>query len=207
MSIYTSLNVKQYNQQSFFMLDDDLKQNRDFVKACISKNGLLYECLLPDFKSDKEIIMIAFMQDQDVINLIPNEYQDDLNFILELVRIHPLVIDQLKSSFKNNKTIILTAIADIGVDALWDKEIEVYQDVEIMVAALKSQYGQDCWEPILCSAGVEAELSKFIIQTAYEIHGDAVLKYDFYWLKNQNEIISRLEKSHPEFISHLNKLR
>jgi hypothetical protein len=183
MSIYTPLNVKLYNQQSFSMLDDNLKQNRDFVKACISKNGLLYECLLPEFKSDKEIIMLAFMQDQDVINLIPNEYQDDLNFILEMVRIHPLVIDQLKSSFKNNKTIILTAIADIGVDALWDKEIEIYQDVEIMVAALKSPYGQICWEPVLTAAGNVAEFSKIVIELAYSIYGEEVIEYDFNKIK------------------------
>jgi hypothetical protein len=207
MSIYTPLNVKTYNQQSFSNLDDDLKQNRSFIKACLSRNGLLYEFLLSEFKNDKEIILIAFKQDQNVYNYIPDEFKEDLNFSIELVRIHPLIIDEFNSYLRNNKTIILTAINEIGVDALWHKNIEIYQNVEIMVAALKSQYGQDCWEPILCAAGVEAELSKFIIETAYEIHGDAVLDYDFYWLKNQNEIISRLEKFHPEFISHLNKLR
>jgi hypothetical protein len=78
-----------------------------------------------------------------------------------------LVIDQLKSSFKNNKTIILTAIEVIGVDALWDKEIEIYQDVEIMVAALKSPYGQICWEPLLTAVGSLSLIANIVLFTLF----------------------------------------
>jgi hypothetical protein len=161
------------------MLDDNLKQNRDFVKACISKNGLLYECLLPEFKSDKEIILIAIKQDQDVFNLI----SDDFDFIIELVKIRPLIIDDLNSFFRNNKTIILTAINEIGVDALWHKKLEIYQDIEIMVAALKSPFGQTCWEPILSASGSETEFSKTIIEIAFSIYGEEIIKNDFEQIK------------------------
>jgi|GEM_PF-6594680 len=203
MKIYTPLNVNLYNKQSFLMLSDDLKQNRDFIKACLSRNGLLYECLEPEFKSDKEIIMLAFMQNQDVINFIPDEFQDDLNFILELVRIHPLVIDQLNSSFKNNKTIILTAIEDIGVDALWDKEIKIYQDVEIMVAALKSRFGQACWEPILSAAGTETEFSKTIIEIAFSIYGEEIIKNDFEQIKVMPKVIEILLEKNSDYEKYI----
>jgi len=203
MKIYTPLNVNLYNKQSFLMLSDDLKQNRDFIKACLSRNGLLYECLDPAFKSDKEIIMIAFEQDREIINFIPDEFQDDLNFILELVRIHPLVIDQLNSSFKNNKTIILTAIEDIGVDALWDKEIKIYQDVEIMVAALKSPYGQDSWEPILSAAGTETEFSKAIIEIAFSIYGEEIIKNDFEQIKVMPKVIEILLEKNPDYEKYI----
>jgi len=203
MSIYTSLNVKLYNQQSFSMLDDNLKQNRDFVKACISKNGLLYECLLPEFQSDKEIILIAIKQDQDVFNLISDDFKNDFDFIIELVKIRPLIIDDLNSFFRNNKTIILTAINEIGVDALWNKKLEIYQDLEIMVAALKSPFGQDCWEPLLTAAGNAAEFSKIIIEIAYSLFGNEIIKNHFDQIKVMPKVMELLLEKNPEYEKYI----
>ena len=199
MSIYTPLNVKLYNPQSFSMLEDDLKQNRDFVKACISRNGLLYVCLLPEFKSDKEIIWIAIKQDQDVFNLIPDNFKNDLDFIIDLVKIHPLIIDALNSAFRYNKSIILTAINEIGVDALWQKKLEIYQDVEIIVAALKSPYGQECWEPLLTAAGNVAEFSKIIIEIAYSLFGEEIIKNDFDQIKVMPKVMELLLEKNPSY--------
>jgi len=185
------------------MLDDNLKQNRDFVKACISKNGLLYECLLPEFQSDKEIILIAIKQDQDVFNLISDDFKNDFDFIIELVKIRPLIIDDLNSFFRNNKTIILTAINEIGVDALWNKKLEIYQDLEIMVAALKSPFGQDCWEPLLTAAGNAAEFSKIIIEIAYSLFGNEIIKNHFDQIKVMPKVMELLLEKNPEYEKYI----
>jgi hypothetical protein len=143
--------------------------------------------------------LIAIKQDQDVFNLISDDFKNDFDFIIELVKIRPLIIDDLNSFFRNNKTIILTAINEIGVDALWNKKLEIYQDIEIMVAALKSPYGQACWEPILSASGSETEFSKTIIEIAFSIYGEEIIKNDFEQIKVMPKVMELLLKKNPSY--------
>ena len=135
---------------------------------------------------DKDIILKAFSQNSEIYRIIPKEYKSNIEFLNELVKLDPLIVNQFEYELQNNKIIILTAISEIGVDALWGKKEEVFRDIDIMIAALISPYGQDSWEPILNGVGGDAHFSKNKIETAYNIFGEEILEHDFNWILAQD---------------------
>ena len=93
----------------------------------------------------------------------------------------------LPDEIRSKRAFVLTAISHEGIDALWSMPLSVFQDVEIIVAALKSHNGTDeaVWEGILCAAGEEAEFSKNVIEQGYKVHGERVLEMTFTSLLNE----------------------
>lgn len=122
-------------------------------------------------------------------NELPEEMKEDADFLEKLVQMQPLFIIKINQDLDYFKKLILIAIEEIGVDALWEMNSDIFKDVDIVVAALKSPYGQDCWEPILCGAGESAEYSKKIIEAGYKLYGDKVLDLNYKELLNKRELV------------------
>jgi hypothetical protein len=192
MSKILSNNTHLFSKTNFLEIDPELRNQKDFVIQCLQRNGLLYEWLSTELKSDKDVILKAFTQNSDIYKFIPEKFKSDHSFLIELVNIDPLILDKFNDEFRNERNIILVAIDKIGVDALWNKNIEVYKDIQIMISAIKSRYGQNLWDSILNSSGDDAVFSKKVIDIAYSIYGDALLQHNFNWILAQKDVIERI---------------
>ena len=149
-----------YTKETFLDLDESVRKEKDFVIKCLKKNGLLYEFLDESLKMDKEVLLTAFQQDEVVWKFINPVLYDDINLMMELVKLQPFVLNNFPFKLRINKNFVATAIEEIGVDALWNMPLKIFQDIDLIVKALQSKYGSDSWEPILCAAGDKAEYSK-----------------------------------------------
>jgi hypothetical protein len=153
----------------------------------VARNGLLYSLLSPELKEDEDVILQAVKQDSEVYLLIPDKFKADVEFLIRIVENNPSVYSLLPDEIRSKRAFVLTAISHDGIDALWSMPLSVFQDVEIIVAAIRSHNGTDeaVWDGILCAAGEEAEFSKNVIQQGYEVHGERVLDMTFTTLLNE----------------------
>lgn len=187
-------NLNLFDKNTFVQLPSEKKSDKQFILSCLKRNGLLFEFLSEEQKRDKEIILEAFKQDEDIFEFIPEFLKRDIDFLVELVIISPSITYKFDYEFRNNRRIILSAIDGYGVDALWEMELKIFQDVEIIVTALKSAYGQHIWEDILCGAGDLAEFSKSIIEAGYILYGDKVLEMSYNDLENDRQVVESVIK-------------
>jgi hypothetical protein len=188
MAKYFSDQSYLYNEKTFEKLSVSQRTDKEFVLKCVARNGLLYSLLSPELKEDEDVILRAVKQDSDVYPLIPEKFNADVEFLQRIVEHNPSVYSLLPEEIRSKRAFVLTAISHEGIDALWSMPLSVFQDVEIIVAALKSHNGSDeaVWEGILCAAGEEAEFSKNVIQQGYEVHGERVLEMTFKTLLNEH---------------------
>jgi len=77
------------------------------IKSDLSWLSQTYKTLPEEFKSDKEIIKIAFAREYIPIDYMPESIQNDENFIIELVKINPILLNhdfkQKNSSYFKQK--------------------------------------------------------------------------------------------------------
>ena len=87
------------NKIKFAEIPADFLNNKKFILELISKESETYKLfqtyrLLPEkFKADKEIIKITYSKDYIPIEYMPDSIKNDENFILELARINPILLD------------------------------------------------------------------------------------------------------------------
>jgi hypothetical protein len=191
MSKYHNNNSLLYDKKTFKELDPLMRMDKEFVKKCLKRNGLLYECLDKKLKNDKEILLIAFEQDEDVWDFIMTEFYNDFDLMFQLVKIRPLVLLRFPIELKQNPTLVEYVINYVGVDALWGMPIEIFQNVSLMVKALQSEFDQESWEPILSGAGYDAEYSIKIIKAAMSIYGDAIANLHYQDLLKDPAVLNK----------------
>jgi hypothetical protein len=189
MAKYFSDQSYLYSKQTFEELPLASRTDKQFVLKCLARNGLLYSILSPELKEDEDVILRAVKQDSDAYTLIQEKFKTDVEFLRKIVEQNPLVYSMLPEEIRSKREFVLTAISHEGIDALWSMPLSIFQDVEIIVAALKSHNGSDddVWEGILCAAGEEAEFSKNVIQQGYKVHGERVLEMTFTSLLNEHK--------------------
>lgn len=194
-----------YSKEEFLLLEDNYKNDIEFVKKCLRKNGKLLEVICEDFKSNKELILLALENDIESYNHIPDDVLEDIEFVIQIVRIQPILVLYnentlcLDDKMRCNKRVIITAIEYLGVDALWDLCPNLYQDVDIIVNVLNFTTNEEDWSGHECSKGKEFEKSKKLIEVAWEIYGNSITEHDYNWILSQSEIIENFNKKHPEF--------
>ena len=81
------------NKIKFAEIPADFLNNKKFILELISKKLEIYKELPEKFKLDKEIIKIAYSTDYIPIEYMPDSIKNDENFILELARINPELLD------------------------------------------------------------------------------------------------------------------
>lgn len=87
------------NKIKFAEIPADFLNNKKFILELISKESETYKLsetyrLLPEkFKADKEIIKITYSKDYIPVEYMPDSIKNDENFILELARINPILLD------------------------------------------------------------------------------------------------------------------
>ena len=189
MAKYFSDQSYLYNKQTFEQLPISSRTDKQFVLKCVARNGLLYSLLSTELKEDEDIILCAIKQDSDIFPLLPGRFKTDTAFVKKLVEQNFSVFAFLPDELRSERELVFKAISEEGIDALRGMPISVFQDVEIMVTAIKSHNGTDdfIWDSILCAAGEEAEASKNLIQSAYEKYGEDVLSMSLAEIqKNKN---------------------
>jgi hypothetical protein len=181
--------------ESFLEQSIEKRNDRNYVIEALRKNGLIFKHIETKFQTDEELALIAIEQDSDVVveEMLPMDLIEDGDFIEKVIRIKPLLITYLLGNkdyhILIHKKLLFIAIEESGVDALWEMDSEIFKDIDIIVAALKSPYGQDCWDPILCGAGENAEYSKKIIEAGYNLYGDKVLALNYSNLTNDRQVV------------------
>ncbi len=152
---------------------------------------MIFKHIGAQFQNDKELALTAIEQDAEVWSMLPFKLLEDADLLEEVIRINPLLITNYLEH-KNydiliHKKLLFIAIEEIGVDALWEVDSEIFKDIDIIVAALKSPYGQHIWEAILHDAGTE--YSKKIIEAGYNLYGDKVLALNYLNLTNDRQVV------------------
>ena len=181
--------------ESFLEQSIEKRNDRNYVIEALRQNGLIYKHIETKFQIDEELALIAIEQDSDVVveEMLPMELIEDGDFIEKVIRIQPHLITYFLGNkdydILIHKKLLFIAIEEIGVDALWEMDSEIFKDIDIIVAALKSPYGQICWDPILCSASENAEYSKKIIEAGYNLFGDKVLELNYSNLTNDRQVV------------------
>ena len=89
------------NKIKFAEIPVDFLHNKKFILELISKKSEIYKELPEKFKLDKEIIKIAYSKDYKPVEYMPDSIKNDENFILELARINPELLD---SDFKQKNS-------------------------------------------------------------------------------------------------------
>ncbi len=179
--------------KSFLKQSIEKRNNRNYILEALRHNGLIFKHIGAQFQNDKELALTAIEQDAEVWSMLPFKLLEDADLLEEVIRINPLLITNYLEH-KNydiliHKKLLFIAIEEIGVDALWEVDSEIFKDIDIIVAALKSPYGQICWDPILCGAGENAEYSKKIIEAGYNLYGDKVLALNYLNLTNDRQVV------------------
>ena len=179
--------------ESFLEQSTENRNDRNYVIEALRQNGLIFKHIETKFQTDEELALIAIEQNSDVVveEMLPMELIEDGDFIEKVIRIQPLLITYFLGNkdydILIDKKLLFIAIEEIGVDALWEMDSEIFKDIDIIVAALKSPYGQHIWEAILYDAG--AEYSKKIIEAGYNLYGDKVLALNYSSLTNDRQVV------------------
>ncbi len=177
--------------ESFLKQSIEKRNNRNYILEALRHNGLIFKHIGAQFQNDKELALTAIEQDAEVWSMLPFKLLEDADLLEEVIRINPLLITNYLEH-KNydiliHKKLLFIAIEEIGVDALWEVDSEIFKDIDIIVAALKSPYGQHIWEAILHDAGTE--YSKKIIEAGYNLYGDKVLALNYSNLTNDRQVV------------------
>jgi len=89
------------NKIKFAEIPADFLNNKKFILELISKESKIYNELPEKFKLDKEIVKIAYSKYYMPVEYMPDSIKNDENFILELARINPKL---LESDFKQKNS-------------------------------------------------------------------------------------------------------
>jgi hypothetical protein len=195
--------------ESFLEQSIEKRNDRNYVIEALRQNGLIYKHIETKFKADEELALIAIEQDSDVVveEMLPMELIEDGDFIEKVIRIQPLLITYFLGNkdydILIHKKLLFIAIEEIGVDALWEMDSEIFKDIDIIVAALKSPYGQHIWEAILYDAGTE--YSKKIIEAGYNLYGDKVLALNYSNLTNDRQVIESVISINGHLLKFVNQ--
>ena len=150
-----------------------------------------------------KIIENEIFKYEGIYNELPEEMKRDINFLEKLIQIKPFLIGKINPDLDCFKKLLHIAIEEIGVDALWEMDSKIFEDIDIIVAALKSPYGQHIWESILCDTG--AEYSKKIIEAGYNLYGDKVLDFDYLDLANDRRVVESVICIHGHLFEFVNQ--
>ena len=197
--------------ESFLEQSIEKRNDRNYVIEALRQNGLIYKHIETKFQIDEELALIAIEQDSDVVveEMLPMELIEDGDFIEKVIRIQPHLITYFLGNkdydILIHKKLLFIAIEEIGVDALWEMDSEIFKDIDIIVAALKSLYGQICWDPILCGASENAEYSKKIIEAGYNLFGDKVLELNYLNLANHRQVVESVISINGHLLKFVNQ--
>jgi hypothetical protein len=150
-----------------------------------------------------KIIENEIFKYEAIYNELPEEMKQDGNFLEKLIQIKPFLIGKINRDLDCFKKLLFIAIEEIGVDALWEMDSEIFEDIDIIVTALKSPYGQHIWESILCDAG--AEYSKNIIEAGYNLYGDKVLDLEYLSLAKDRQVVESVICTHGHLFEFVNQ--
>ena len=79
---YESTEENKYIIELFFILiDDNLLDDREIMLAFLNKYGSLIHMCVPDFRLDRECILIAMKSYPEALNLAPIEIQEEFKMI------------------------------------------------------------------------------------------------------------------------------
>lgn len=92
---------------SIFKYSEKYKTDRNLVKEAVFQDGELMQ-YFPEFRGDKEIILIALQTSIDAFSYSTEELRNDRTFIVEAVKIDPRVMESryMLEKFRQDEELI-----------------------------------------------------------------------------------------------------
>jgi len=127
----------------FKNVDSSFKDNKDIIKAAISKNSKLYETLDANLKKDKDILIEAIKGDpknsfspSSQFEFADESLKKDREVVLSASKINGFILKFVDESFKKDKEIVLEAVKQ---SPLVFEEIDdtLKEDKDIIIEAVK----------------------------------------------------------------------
>ena len=163
--------IKEINESSFFFgeISDELKKDVDIARALIKNQGSSgFDKIDPSFKADREIILIAYENDDSGWNshaskedYVPKEFINDVEVISAAVKAG-WSLDKVPEGLKEDKNILMAGVQNDprSYEKLSDEQ---KNDEEILLAAMESKKGGSFYTPFkFASAELKSNKLLFI---------------------------------------------
>lgn len=163
----------------------EFKNDKEIVKAAVSKNGKALEFASPELKNDKEIVLIALSQTANALEFVGEQFKSDSEIInaavkswdkeavikfcsptidnyretvIQLLPRDGLLLEFVTPDLRNDKEVVLTAIRDNRLAYKFvSNELKV-QD-EIITASLP-----ECWKFVPKSCKKSKQLTLLVVK-------------------------------------------
>ena len=200
--------LKEINESSFFYgeISDELKKDIDIAKAIIKNNGSGgFDKIDPSFKTDKEIILLAYEKDSDGYNsnasnedYVPKEFVNDVEVISAAVKAG-WSLDKVPEGLKEDKNILMAGVQNDprSYEKLSDEQ---KNDEEILLAAMESKKGGSFYTPFKFASD-ELKTNKALVLKVLSKSGVS-LEHVSDELKKDKEVVLEAAKQSGYSLQH-----
>lgn len=129
--------VKNSKTPMLAYLDKSLKNDRDIVKAAVSRHGMSIQFVNEKMKADKDIVLAAVQSNGESIRFVSNVLKRDKEIVMAAVQSRSRSIRLVNDELKKDKEIVLFAIQDDGNNFQYVSN-ELKKDKEVVLAAIES---------------------------------------------------------------------
>jgi uncharacterized protein YdeI (YjbR/CyaY-like superfamily) len=109
--------------------------NKEETIAKLQLHGKKLRFVLPQFKQDREVVLVAVTQDGEALVYVSEELKQDKEIVLAAVTQYGWVLEYASKELKQDKEIVLAAVTQNG-RVLESASEELKQDKEVVLAAV-----------------------------------------------------------------------
>lgn len=116
-------------------LPPQYKQNKDYVLLAVKSNPLALQYSPEEFRDDREVIMAALQPDsEEVLSFASERLRSDYSVVMKAVRVDALNLQYASDKLRDNREIVLRAIKTYG-GVLEDASERLQSDEELIMIA------------------------------------------------------------------------
>ena len=180
--------------ETFQALDDDCKNNPDFLKAVVSTYGSFLELLSDDYKNNREIVTLAVQQNGNALAHASAPLKDNIDIVIEALKQDVFALIRISDRLKTDRNFAIKAV-EINGYALAFLDRTFQQNTEIVTGAVKNKG--------LILQCVHSTLRGNInIVTAAVQNDGLALKYVSDDLKDDPNIVAMAVRQNPAAFKH-----
>lgn len=116
---------------SFVLLPKFIRKNREVARLALSKSGNLLEYCHSTLRNDCELVKLAIVSCPAAVKHMSIRLKRNKMFVLELIRINPIVYESLMTIMMNDRDVVLEAVT-IGGQFIYEIPSIFNDDKEIM---------------------------------------------------------------------------
>ena len=135
-----ALKLVEKNGNSFGLLSDELKNDRELVMLAVKNNGAIWHDIPNKFKDDKEIAIVAVSKTPYIYEYLPSKLQKNREIAVMVLKKDSSIWKKIPKSFKKDKTFILEVIKNSKVDRY--KNLPISAKIDKDIALMCKQKGE-----------------------------------------------------------------